>query len=88
MSKSLPPVVLPRNVWVDLYAETGITTGVKLIIQNTGKSEVMLTEDDTKPFSGYGHNKLPPREFFTNDSGSIGAWAFSSRGSKLQVEEG
>lgn len=87
MATSLPPVILPRNKWVDLYAETGIVTGTQIILQNIGKDEVILTESATEPTSGYGHNKIPSREFFTNDSGSVGAWAYTSRGSKLQVEE-
>lgn len=87
MSTSLPPVVLPRNVWVDLYAETGITPGTSIIIQNTGKDEAILTESATKPISGYGLNKLPSRDYVTNEAANVGAWAFSSRGTKLQVEE-
>jgi len=86
MSTSLPPVILPRNKWVDIYAETGITAGTKIIIQNIGKDEVVLTESATEPDSGYGLNKLPSRNYVTNSDGNIGAWAYSSRGSKLQVE--
>ncbi len=87
MSTSLPPVILPRNKWIDLYAETSIVAGTKLIVQNIGKSEVILTESATKPTSGFGLNKLPSRDFFTNSASNVGAWAYSSRGSKLQVEE-
>ena len=86
MSTSLSPVTLPRNKWVDLYAETGISVGTQLIIQNIGKDEAVLTESATEPTSGYGLNRLPSREFFTNSSDNVGAWAYSSRGSKLQVE--
>lgn len=86
MSTSLPPVNLPRNVWIDLYAETGITAGTQLIIQNIGKDEAVLTESATQPTSGYGHNKLPSRDFFTNTASNVGAWAYSSFGTKLQVE--
>jgi len=86
MATSLPPVILPRNKWVDIYAETGILVGTSIIIQNIGKDEVILTESATEPTSGYGHNKLPSRQFFTNGTGNIGAWAYTSRGSKLQVE--
>lgn len=87
MATSLPPVILPRNKWVDLYAETGIAIGTQIIVQNIGKDEVVLTESATEPTSGYGHNKIPSREFFTNAAGNVGAWAYTSRGSKLQVEE-
>jgi hypothetical protein len=87
MSTSLPPVILPRNVWVDLYAETGITAGAKIIIQNIGRDEAALTESATQPTSGYGLNKLPSRNYVTNNTDNVGAWALSSRGTKLQVEE-
>lgn len=87
MSTSLPPVILPRNVWVDLYAETGITPGTSLIIQNIGRDETVLTESATEPTSGYGHNKLPSRQYVTNETANVGAWAYSSRGTKLQIEE-
>ena len=87
MATSLPPVNLPRNVWVDLYDATSISAGTQLIIQNIGKDEVVLTESATEPVTGYGLNKLPSREFFTNAASNVGAWAYSSRGSKLQVEE-
>ncbi|HHZ69085.1 MAG TPA: hypothetical protein EYN54_02120 [Methylococcaceae bacterium] len=87
MSTSLPPVILPRNVWVDIYAETGIAAGTKLIIQNIGRDETVLTESATQPTSGYGLNKLPSRQYVTNEASNVGAWAYSSRGTKLQVEE-
>jgi hypothetical protein len=87
MPQSLPSVILPRNKWVDLYAETGITIGTSIIAQNTGKDEIILTESLAEPVGAVGHHKLPTREFFVNSAGNIGAWALSSRGSKLQVEE-
>lgn len=87
MSTSLPPVPLPMGEWVDLYASTGIVAGTQLIIQNNNSAPVILTESATKPTSGYGNNTVNPYEFFTNSAGNVGAWAMSSRGSVLQVEE-
>ena len=88
MATSLPPVRLPPNVWVDIYAETGIVTGTKLIIQNTGSSEADLVESATIPDSPTtGYNSIPTREFFTNADANVGAWAKSKTGGKLQVEE-
>ena len=86
MSISLPPVDLPKKLWVDLYAATGLSVGTKLIIQNIGRDEVILTESDVKPISGYGLNKLPTRDYLTNAQGNVGAWAYSSGGSRLQGE--
>ena len=87
MSTSLPPVELPQGEWVDLYAATGITVGTQLIIQNNDNAIAILTESATKPTSGYGSNTIKTYEFFTNSTTSVGAWAMSSRGSILQVEE-
>lgn len=87
MAQSLPPVLIPQSKWVDLYAETGITVGTKLIIQNAGESEADLTESVGEPIGKVGVNPIPPKEFFTNADVSVGAWAFSDRGTELQVEE-
>ena len=87
MAQSLPPVNLPVETWVDVYAETGITVGTKLIVQNTGSSSVKLVESASMPLGSTGSNALPTREFFTNVDANIGAWAKSKTGGTLQVEE-
>ena len=80
MPQSLPSVNLPVETWVDLYAATGITTGIQLIIQNTGSSVVKLVESATKPTSTTGFNSLPEREYVTNVDSNIGSWAKSKTG--------
>jgi hypothetical protein len=88
MATSLPRVFLPANTWVDLYLATGIVAGTQLVVQNTGSDEVTLVESATMPITNStGFNLLPVREFFTNTAANVGAWAFSSQGSSLQVEE-
>lgn len=87
MATSLPQVVIPLNTWIDIYAETGITAGTQIIIQNTGSGEVKLSESAAAPSLTTGHNKLVTRGFFTNDTGNVGAWAFAKTGTVLQVEE-
>jgi len=88
MAQSLPAVKLPSNKWVDLYDDTGITVGVKLVIQNTGTSQVILVEDSSQPPTNPpGSNVVKADQYVTNKTGNIGAWAFSSDGSTLQVEE-
>ena len=89
MATSLTPVELPRNTWVDIYDATGILAGTQVIIQNTGSSEVDLTESATQPGiddGTLGINKIPPRVYFTNLAANVGAWAYSQTGSTLQVE--
>jgi len=87
MAQSLPPVSIPKNTWIDLYAATGITAGVRMIIQNTGSADAILTESTAEPATSVGNNALQPKEYLTNNSANIGAWAFSELGTKLQVEE-
>lgn len=90
MATSLSPVRVNPNSWVDLYDATGITIGVQIIIQNIGSSQGQLTEAATIPpipIGTTGINVISSREFLTNSSGAVGAWAYSKRGTTLQVEE-
>jgi hypothetical protein len=84
---SLPPVSLPANQWVDLYASTGIAVGTQIIIQNTGKDVALLSDSLAEPLPGAGYNKIVVNGFLTSVATPDGAWALSSRGTKLQVEE-
>lgn len=86
MATSLPPVDLPKNTWVDLYAQTGISVGTRIIVQNTGKDDAFLTESPIEPIQGTGFNKIQPLQYLTNSTSPVGAWALSGRGTTLQVE--
>lgn len=87
MAASLPSVKIPNNTWIDLYSETGITVGVQLLTQNKGDAEADLIESSTEPTSTNGSTKIQQYEYRVNKTGNIGAWAFSMRGTTLQVEE-
>jgi hypothetical protein len=90
MSTSLLPVSLPADTWVDLYLSTGISVGTQLIIQNRRTDDVFLTESAVEPsglIASLGGNPLVGKEFFTNVTGNVGAWAYSYKGGSLQVEE-
>jgi len=87
MATSLTPVKIPGNTWVDLYDETGLTIGVQLLIQNIGSSDALLSESATEPNLSSGYNIIIARQYLTNDSANVGAWAFSGNGTTLQVEE-
>ena len=89
MSTSLPPVSLSPETWVDIYAETGLTIGTKLIIQNRRSDDVILSESVLAPtglIADLGANPLVGKQFFTNSAGNVGAWAYSAKGGLLQVE--
>jgi hypothetical protein len=87
MATSRLPVPIPENTWVDLYAETGITIGVQLMVQNIGSAKAFLVESSLQPVGEYGFNEITPKEYLTNIPQNIGAWAFSNTGTTLQVEE-
>ena len=87
MDESLPKVELKKETWVDLYSVTGISVGTPLIIQNTGKGAAIVSESASVPTTSIGHNYLPIGGYVTNQSGAVGAWAKSGRGTTLQVEE-
>lgn len=86
MSTSLPPVKLPRNVYVDLYAATGITVGTELTVQNVGSSVAHLYESDVSPLPTTGFNVIDKLQFMNSATTPIGAWAMSPRSTTLQVE--
>lgn len=87
MSTSLTPVTLEPNVWKDLYDATGITIGVQLSIQNTGKDQARLSESLAQPISATGSNNLDVGNYLSSADTPIGVWAMSRLGTKLQVEE-
>lgn len=87
MATSLEPITIPARTWVNLYAATGITVGVQIIIQNTGGRDAKLSESAAEPTSTTGFNSIPPYRYLTNTASSVGAWAFSTSGTLLQVEE-
>lgn len=87
MATSLPPVKLPADTWVDLYDETGITIGVQLLVQNTGKDHARISESLAQPISTTGSNNLLVNIFLESTTSPVGAWAISRLGTILQVEE-
>ena len=87
MATTLPRVSLPSKEWVDLYAETGITVGTKLIIQNTGGDSVRLVESASKPNLKGGFNLLLEGEYLSSADTPVGAWAYAHSTTTLQVEE-
>lgn len=87
MATSSTPVKLQAGTWLDIYDATGITVGVKLIIQNVGRDEARLSESALEPISTTGYNNLLLNEYLTSATAPVGAWAFSKLGTTLQVEE-
>lgn len=87
MATSLPQVVLPSKQWVDLYAESGISVGTKILVQNTSGNEARLVESAAKPTLNDGFNSIVSKRYLTSAPSPIGAWAYAHAGTTLQVEE-
>lgn len=77
MADTLPNVPLTANTWIDLYAESGITVGVKIAVENLGVPDVFLTEQAAQPVDLSSYN-IVKREGpqMQNNVGALGAWAF------------
>ena len=87
MATSLTSVTIPARTWVDLYDATGITIGVQIIIQNIGRDQARLSESVASPVSATGYNIILTNEFLTSATTPVGAWSYSTLGTKLQIEE-
>lgn len=76
MADTLPNTSLPANTWVDLYADTGITVGVKILLQNLGTTGVRLASSAASP-AGDGFKRVTSGQEAFNETGDSGAWAYS-----------
>ena len=85
---AIPQLVEVKGQWIDLYAATGIAVGTKIIVQNfQSKSPVALSDTAAEPTSTDGRVRVDPTQFFTNDAGDAGAWAYCSSIAKISVQE-
>ena len=85
---AISPLVTVQGAWVDLYAATGITVGTQLIIQNfSSKSPVALSDSASEPTSTTGRVRIDQTQFYQNDSGDVGAWAYCSSLAMISVQE-
>lgn len=81
-------VVLPRNQWVDLYDETGITVGSQINSVNLTANDVRLAATANEPTVTDDHVILAFRAGVAqNDTGDPGAWALCVGGGAIDVEE-
>lgn len=84
----LPSVRIPINTWVDLYAETGITVGVQIQIQNIGSSDAYLVDSLSQPDeNSTGKNLIKNNNYRASALVPDGVWSYSDLGTTLQVEE-
>lgn len=79
MPDNLTNIPLPANEWVDLYAESGITVGQPLIVENVGVCDIYLAVQATEPAKDHKSYNILKRDDdirLTNTPGDPGAWAF------------
>jgi len=83
MADTLPRITIPDDVWVDLYAASGIPVGTQITVHNVGNDEVFLSTKATQPTE----IGLPvkPYQSSTNEAGDSGAWAFAPNGTTVIV---
>jgi hypothetical protein len=81
----LPNTTLPPNVWVDLYADTGLAVGSQIVVQNVGVCDVFLAAQAATPTTYEAHQIIQRGQYSQNDLGDAGAWAFCLAGGALNV---
>lgn len=78
MAVTLPTVVLPQGVWVDIYATIGIAVGTQIDVQNVGESDVYLRTSATDPGTARGDWQLLLRGVQArNEANDPGEWAIA-----------
>jgi hypothetical protein len=83
MSDTLPNVIIPAKTVVDLYAQTDIITGSKIVIEMIGNGEAKLYSGpslDGEPDNATGFYPIYEKEKALNDTGDSGAFIWSNQG--------
>ena len=92
MADTLQNIKLVANTWTDLYAASGITIGVQIAISNLTNIPIKFhasaavpanaeKDDDTGSF-----DRILSYQQKVNDSGDLGAWAYSHTDSIINVK--
>jgi hypothetical protein len=82
-------VVIPKTVWTDLYAASGIVVGTAVTIWNKGSNTCNLAVKATAPTDTRGTPLFTDSEGnnISLTSGESGLWAYSDRGTILMIQE-
>lgn len=90
MANTLPDIKLPENLWVDLYAATGIAVGTALDIWNKGNNNAVIciaSSAPTRTDIGVPIWAGVFEAYRSLTAGEAGAWAYSELGTSLSVQE-
>lgn len=83
MADTINNITLQPNVWVDLYAESGISVGTAISVQNIGVFDVNLTVRATQPSLDHNAYNVVQKDngiSYRNSAGDSGAWALCPNG--------
>lgn len=76
MPDTLPNVLLPSAVWVDVYAMSHIPPGTQMLVQNIGSCDVYLATTGQIPTDESTRHVLLRGQWAVNDLGDGTAWAY------------
>lgn len=85
MADTLQNIVIPEQVWIDVYAASGITLGKQILVQNIGVCDIYLASQATQPTDYDAHQIIQRSQFAINDFGDTGAWAYCRGGGLINV---
>lgn len=87
MSDTASNTAIPPQIWVDLYAASGIDVGDQLIVQNIGVCDIYLTTAATQPVDDTAMQILERGRSMVNDIADTGAWAFCAAGGAVSIKK-
>lgn len=85
MADTLPNIVIPPNVWVDIYNAASIAVGTQILVQNVGVCDIFLAAQATQPTLKDRYNIIERSQCAINDAGDTGAWAYCTSGGLINV---
>jgi hypothetical protein len=93
MADTIQNIKLTANTWVDLYAGSSITVGVKIVVENLTTIPAKLhtsaaspSATDAKSDSTGSFSPLHSYSSAVNDTGDSGAWAYSDSDGLVNVK--
>lgn len=90
MADTIPDFYAPNGSWIDVYTETGITSGATITITNKSSYEVLILEQLAQPLASVNDGKpistINTGTYTATVSGSpTGVWLKSSGNSPALV---
>ncbi len=89
MATTRQDVILPKGIWTDLYAASGIPVGTSVSVYNKGSQPIYMAIANQAPTSvTFGVPVYTGADgFMMIQSNEIGLWACCEYGGKVLVQE-